>query len=127
MRWLAILTLTLPAALGGQTLAVGRWHGVLSLPDAPVLVTVIANRAKERLTLEIRPEGGPAYGLGSIREDRRRIRFRWALGGGTEFECALSGREDGRVEGFCEDTVRGADGKFLKVPLALWRDPSPTP
>ena len=112
-----------PASSKAQTLTPGVWRGVLSLPDAPVLVTVVAAKPEGRLTLEIRPEGAPSYGLGGVREDRHRVRFRWVLGAGTEFECTLSGRQDGRFEGHCEDMVRGGDGKFLRVALAIWPDP----
>lgn len=111
-----------PGICPAQGFTPGFWRGVLELPDAPVLVTLLATRTEGRLALEIRPEGAPAYGLGSIREERHRLRFRWALGAGAEFECTLSGRDDGRFEGHCEDTVRGGDGKFLKVALALWPD-----
>ncbi len=82
-----------------QTLTPGAWRGVLSLPDAPVLLAVVAARADGKLTMEIRPSGAPSYGLGSIREERRRVRLRWAIGAGTEFECTLVGRDDGRFEG----------------------------
>jgi hypothetical protein len=124
VKRLVLLALLLaPMSLGAQTLAPGLWRGVLSFPDAPILVTLTAARTKGKLTLELRPEGAPASGLGSIREERHRVRFRWALGGGTEFECTLSGRDDGRFEGHCADTVRGSDGKFLRVALAIWPDP----
>lgn len=123
MKSVLLLALVVsPAISHAQTLTPGVWRGVLSLPEAPVLVTVVAARPEGKLTLEIRPEGAPSYGLGSVREDRHRVRFRWALGAGTEFECTLSGREDGRFEGHCEDTVRGGDGKFLRVALAIWPD-----
>lgn len=121
LRVLLALLLS-PAAAEAQTLSSGLWRGVLSLPDAPLLVTVVAARPEGKLTLEIRPEGAPSYGLGGVREDCHRVRFRWALGAGTEFECTLSGREDGRFEGYCEDTVRGGDGRFLRVALAIWPD-----
>ncbi|MDZ4259076.1 MAG: hypothetical protein U0974_01350 [Gemmatimonadales bacterium] len=117
---LLLALLLAPAAAQAQTLTSGVWRGVLSLPEAPVLVTVVAARPEGKLTLEIRPEGAPSYGLGGIREERHRVRFRWALGGGTEFECLLSGRDDGRFEGFCDDIRRGADGTLLKVPLSLF-------
>lgn len=115
-----------PTVAATQTISPGVWRGVLSLPDAPVLVTVVAERAAGKLSLEIRPDGAPSFGLGSVREDRHRLRFRWALGAGTEFECTLSGRDDGRFEGYCEDRVRGGDGKFLRVALAIWPDPPPS-
>jgi len=127
VKHLLLLTLLLaPGIAGAQTLSPGLWRGVLSLPDAPVLVILVAARHDDKLALEIRPEGAPSYGLGSIREDRHRLRFRWALGAGTTFECTLSHRDDGRFEGHCEDTVRGADGKFLRVALTIWPDTPPS-
>ena len=123
MKRLVLLALCLaPVVSQAQTLTPGVWHGVLSLPDAPVLVTVVAAKPEGKPTLAIRPEGAPSYGLGGVREDRHRVRFRWALGTGTEFECTLSGRQDGRFEGHCEDTVRGGDGRFLRVALAISPD-----
>lgn len=123
MRPLPLLLAALwcPALLGAQTLTPGTWRGVLALPAGdPIVVALLVERVQGKLLLEIRPDGAPAYGLASVRERDHRVSFRWALGGGTEFACTLTGREDGRFEGFCDDLVRGADGKFLRVPLTLF-------
>lgn len=117
----AIFPLLVPTLLGAQTLTPGIWRGVFELPGgAPIVVAVAVERPAGKLLLTITPEGSPGYGLGSIKEDRHRVSFRWALGAGTEFECTLSGRDDGRFEGFCDDIRRGADGSLLKVPLSLF-------
>jgi hypothetical protein len=122
-RLALLLVLACPAMLPAQTLTPGTWRGALAFPEGePILVAMVVTREKGKLRLEIRPEGAPSYGLANVRERDHRVSFRWALGGGTEFECTLSGREDGRFEGHCEDTVRGRDGKFLRVALALWPD-----
>jgi hypothetical protein len=120
-RLALLLVLTCPAMLPAQTLIPGTWRGVLALPEGePIVVAMLVTRVEGKLLLEIRPDGAPTYGLANVRERGHRVSFRWALGGGTEFECSLSSREDGRFEGHCEDTVRGRDGKFLRVPLTLF-------
>ncbi len=123
---LLLIALSCPVLLGAQTLTPGTWRGVLALPEGePIVVAMVVEREKGKLYLEIRPDGAPAYGLANVRERDHRVSFRWALGAGTAFTCTLSGRDDGRFEGFCEDLVRGADGKFLRVPLSLFPPVAP--
>lgn len=124
----AAIACLVPTLLGAQTLSPGIWRGVFELPGGePIVVAVTVERSEGKLRLSIRPDGAPSTGLGAIREERHRVRFRWALGGGTEFECTLSGRDDGRFEGFCEDVHRGADGTILKVPLSIFPTDVPKP
>ncbi len=118
----AAVCLLFPTRLPGQTLAIGNWRGSLRLPDDDSLtVTLTAARVKDRMQLDIRAASGLSWGLGSLRERPGRVDFSWALDSPEPLLCRISFRRADLWEGYCDDTVRGADGKFLRLLLTIWR------
>jgi hypothetical protein len=59
--------------------------------------------------------------MGNVRSDSTRLRFAWALDGPQPMDCDLSRRSAVYWEGFCEDRVRGSDGKFARMLVTLKR------
>jgi hypothetical protein len=122
MTRLLLATLLLPAALSAQALGLGRWPGRLILPgDDTLAVRVDASRPKDRLLLDVTAASGVNWSMGSVKEKPRRLEFTWALDSPRPMLCTLSHRSDVRWEGYCDDTARGADGKFLRLFVVLER------
>lgn len=114
--------LAFPALLGAQTLPTGAWPGHLEFPDGDsVGVTFTVDREKGTTRIDVASANGTNWGLGSINEKKGRIAFTWAIDSPTPMQCELSHRSDRSWDGRCDDTVRGTDGKFLRLLVALRR------
>lgn len=120
-RFAPLLASTLATApLAAQRLGVGEWPVVLVMSDGDsVRLTLTATRVRNRLRLDVAAPSGLAWGLGDVREDSARVRFSWALDRPTPMACTLAYRRADYWEGYCDDRLRGADGKFLRLFLAV--------
>lgn len=128
--WLLAVAVIVTSArmLAAQSLDTGTWNGMLEWPDGDsALVTVTASRDDGHLAIAVRSSLPMAWDLGGIREEPGRLRFAWALDGPDPLLCDLTYRRQDRWEGRCDDTVRGADGRLLRLLLTLTRMAAPTP
>jgi hypothetical protein len=113
------------AQLRGQQLTTGAWHGMLWLgDDDSVAVTATVKRPTGKLQIDIRAPTGLDWGMGHVRERPGRVDFSWALDRPQPLLCRLAARSERRWEGYCEDMVRGADGRFLRLLFSVWRTDS---
>lgn len=107
----------------GQAIAPGRWPATLHFADRDsVLATFEVSVERRRTMIDVTTPTGNNWGMGNVRADSTRLRFSWALDGPQPMQCDLSRRSDVYWEGYCEDRVRGADGKLARILVTLKRD-----
>lgn len=116
------VSLLLAFPLAAQSIAVGRWPATLHFAERDsALATFDVSLQRNRLLIDVTTPMGNNWGMGNVRADSTRLRFTWALDGPQPMDCDLSRRSDVYWEGFCEDRVRGNDGKFARMLVTLKR------
>jgi hypothetical protein len=116
------LLLGAAAALPGQAITPGRWPATLLFAERDsALATFDISLDRRRTLIDVTTPSGNNWGMGNVRSDSTRLRFAWALDGPQPMDCDLSRRSAVYWEGFCEDRVRGSDGKFARMLVTLKR------
>jgi hypothetical protein len=109
--------------LHAQSIELGRWPATLHFEDRDsALATFEVSQERNRLLIDATTATGNNWGMGNVRADSTRLRFTWALDGPQPMQCQLSRRSALYWEGYCEDRVRGNDGKFARILVTLRRE-----
>ena len=121
---LVLLALSASAApIAAQSISPGRWPATLHFAERDsALATFQISLERNRLMIDATTSTGNNWGMGNVRADSTRLRFTWALDGPQPMQCDLSRRSEAYWEGYCEDRVRGADGKFARILVTLKRE-----
>jgi hypothetical protein len=120
---LGTLTFLLAPPLASQSIALGRWPATLHFADRDsALATFEVSIDRNRTMIDATTATGNNWSMGDVRADSTRLRFTWALDGPQPMQCELSRRSGVYWEGFCEDRVRGNDGKFARMLVTLKRE-----